>query len=151
MGDKIDRGHRAGRRDLLKAAAGAASASLLGSLIGSAQAQTPPATPATGSTRTGLNILFIFTDQARYHARSPRPCLAARTAVTPANRQCPTPMCASSRAVMLTGLTRPDLGMYENLDVPWMQNLPLDKPTVGHMLRKAGYYTAYKGKWHLSR
>ena len=23
-------------------------------------------------------------------------------------------------------------------------------PTVGHMLREAGYYTAYKGKWHLS-
>jgi arylsulfatase len=26
-----------------------------------------------------------------------------------------------------------------------------DIPTIGHMLRKAGYYTAYKGKWHLNR
>ena len=24
-------------------------------------------------------------------------------------------------------------------------------PTIGHMLRKAGYYTAYKGKWHLNK
>lgn len=23
--------------------------------------------------------------------------------------------------------------------------------TIGHMLRKAGYYTAYKGKWHLNK
>src|SRR5262249_33978583 len=32
-----------------------------------------------------------------------------------------------------------------------MQSLSLDHPTIGHMLRKAGYTTAYKGKWHLSR
>jgi arylsulfatase len=52
---------------------------------------------------------------------------------------------------MMTGLQTPDNGMFENLDVPWMQDLPLKHPTIGHMLRKAGYYTAYKGKWHLSR
>ncbi len=23
--------------------------------------------------------------------------------------------------------------------------------TVGHMMRELGYYTAYKGKWHLTR
>ncbi len=60
-------------------------------------------------------------------------------------------MCTSSRSVILTGLQTADSGMFENLDVPWMRNLPPDKPTIGHMLRKAGYYTAYKGKWHLSR
>jgi arylsulfatase A-like enzyme len=41
--------------------------------------------------------------------------------------------------------------MYENLDVPWMRSLFLEHPTIGHMPRRAGYYTAYKGKWHLSR
>ena len=60
-------------------------------------------------------------------------------------------MCTSSRSVLLTGLQTADNGMYENLDVPWMKSLSLDHPTIGHMLRKAGYYTAYKGKWHLSR
>lgn len=24
-------------------------------------------------------------------------------------------------------------------------------PTLGHMMQAAGYYTSYKGKWHLSR
>ena len=28
--------------------------------------------------------------------------------------------------------------------------LPEDMPTIGDMLTEAGYYTAYKGKWHLS-
>jgi arylsulfatase len=26
-----------------------------------------------------------------------------------------------------------------------------DIPTIGHMLREAGYYMAYKGKWHLTQ
>jgi arylsulfatase len=60
-------------------------------------------------------------------------------------------MCTSSRSVILTGLQTADNGMFENLDVPWMRDLPTSHPTIGHMLRKAGYYTAYKGKWHLSR
>ncbi len=60
-------------------------------------------------------------------------------------------MCTSARSVMMTGLQTPDTGMFENLDLPWMHDLPLSIPTIGHMLRKAGYYTAYKGKWHLSR
>ncbi|TBR25391.1 MAG: sulfatase, partial [Reyranella sp.] len=47
------------------------------------------------------------------------------------------------------GLQTANNGMFENLDVPWMKDLAA--PTSGQMLRKAGYYTAYKGKWHLSR
>lgn len=145
------------RRNFLKTAAGTASASLLAStgLIGSARAQTP--SPAPAQARTGLNILFVFTDQERYHARWPKGLSLPghermeRTGVAFTNHQCPATMCTSSRAVMLSGLQTPDNGMFENLDVPWMRNLPTDKPTIGHMLRKAGYYTAYKGKWHLSR
>lgn len=51
---------------------------------------------------------------------------------------------------MLTGLQTPDNRMFENADVPWVKNLSLSIPTIGHMLRKAGYYTAYKGKRHLN-
>jgi arylsulfatase len=35
--------------------------------------------------------------------------------------------------------------------MPWVQSLSPKIPTIGHMLRKAGYYTAYKGKWHLNK
>ncbi|WP_428660233.1 sulfatase-like hydrolase/transferase [Reyranella sp.] len=152
--------HGATRRGFLKASAGAA---LAGSIVGStgiARTQTPPATApatATGAARSGLNILFIFTDQERYHPRWPSGLSLPgherleRSGVSFTNHQCPATMCTSSRSVIVTGLQTPDNGMFENLDVPWMRNLSPDHPTIGHMLRKAGYYTAYKGKWHLSR
>jgi arylsulfatase len=41
--------------------------------------------------------------------------------------------------------------VFENLNLPWVPNMSTSIPTIGHMLRKAGYYTAYKGKWHLAR
>lgn len=142
------------RRDLLtRLPAGLAGLSLLGS----AQAQTRPPTPATTASRSGLNILFVFTDQERYHAAWPKGLSLpaherlALSGVTFTNHQCPATMCTSSRSVMLTGLQTADNGMFENLDVPWMKSLSTAHPTLGHMLRKAGYYTAYKGKWHLSR
>ena len=33
----------------------------------------------------------------------------------------------------------------------WIASLSTEMSTVGDMLRKAGYYTAYKGKWHLTK
>jgi arylsulfatase len=51
----------------------------------------------------------------------------------------------------MTGLHTPDNGMFENADMPYVNALSTNIPTIGHMLRKAGYYTAYKGKWHLNR
>jgi hypothetical protein len=143
------------RRDLLRTA-GAASV-LAAGLIGTARAQTAPTTPAAVKSRTGLNILFVFTDQERYHASWPKGLSLPghewlqKSGVTFTNHQCPATMCTSSRSVILTGLQTADNGMFENLDVPWMRDLSTSHPTIGHMLRKAGYYNAYKGKWHRSR
>jgi arylsulfatase len=136
----------ASRRLFLK---GVAATSLVGAMAGR-PARAQPASQAP-------NILFVFTDQERHHARWPAGLSLPghermeRTGVSFTNHQCPATMCTSSRSVMVTGLQTADNGMYENLDVPWMQSLSPKHPTIGHMLRKAGYYTAYKGKWHLSR
>lgn len=144
-----------GRRRFFKAGAATVGAALTGTLVGAARAETP--SPAIHKARNGPNILFVFTDQERFHAQWPQGLSLPgherleQKGVTFTNHQCPATMCTSSRAVMLTGLQTADNGMYENLDVPWMQSLSLEHPTIGHMLRKAGYYTAYKGKWHLSR
>ena len=73
-----------------------------------------------------------------------------RTGVSFTNHQCPATMCTSSRSVMVTGLQTADNGMFENCDVRYVGSLSPKIPTVGHMLRKQGYYTAYKGKWHLN-
>lgn len=154
--DKVD----SDRRSFL---AGAAAATLLASApTGEADAQPGLGAPATRppgapTKRPGLNILFVFSDQERYHARWPAGLSLPgherlqKTGVSFVNHQCPATMCTSSRSVIVTGLQTPDNGMFENLDVPWMRDLPAATPTIGHMLRKAGYYTAYKGKWHLSR
>ncbi len=104
-----------------------------------------------------LNILFIFTDQQAYFDTWPAgyslPGLEKlqQAGVTFHRHYCPATQCTSSRSVMMTGLQTADTGMYENLDLPWVTDLPTDIPTIGHLLRGAGYYTAYKGKWHLTR
>ncbi|MGH2362354.1 MAG: sulfatase-like hydrolase/transferase, partial [bacterium] len=106
---------------------------------------------------SGHNILFVFSDQERYMPQWPTGLSLPgherlqKSGVTFHNHYCPATMCTSSRSVLLTGLQTPDTRMFENTNVPWVRNLSLDIPTIGHMLRKAGYYTAYKGKWHLNR
>ncbi len=104
-----------------------------------------------------LNILFIFTDQQAYFGTWPNgyslPGIERlqEAGVTFHSHYCPATQCTSARSVMMTGLQTADTGMYENLDLPWVTDLPRDIPTIGHLLRQAGYYTAYKGKWHLTR
>src|SRR5215471_1711679 len=104
-----------------------------------------------------FNILFVFTDQERYRTAWPKGVsLPAherlqRDGITFHNHYCPAVMCTSSRAVLFTGLQTADNRMFENADVPWITKLSPNVPTIGHMLRKAGYYTAYKGKWHLNK
>jgi arylsulfatase len=108
-------------------------------------------------TASPYNIVFVFTDQERYFRGWPKGLSLPgherlqRTGVTFHNHYCPAVMCTSTRAVLMTGLQTPDNRMFENADVPWIKPLSTSIPTVGHMLRKAGYYTAYKGKWHLDK
>jgi arylsulfatase len=104
-----------------------------------------------------LNILFVFTDQERYFSNLP-PGLSLpgherlwRTGTNFAQHYVSAVMCTSSRAVILTGLQTADNRMFENTDMPWAPELDPKIPTIGHMLRKAGYYTVYKGKWHLTK
>ncbi len=148
------------RRDAIAIVAGAVTAALtVPHLIEPAQARPQRAskTTAASSNSKSPNILFIFTDQERYRSKWPsRLSLPGherleKTGVTYHNHYCPATMCTSSRSVLMTGLTTPDNGMFENCDMPYVGSLSTKIPTIGHMLRKAGYYTAYKGKWHLNR
>jgi len=144
------------RREFLALAGSAAAAPMINLMPGNvAEAATPQA-------RSGLpagkkpNILFVFTDQERYLERLPRGFhlpgheRLMRRGVTFHNHYCPAVMCTSSRAVLMTGLQTADNRMFENADMPYVKALSPEVPTIGHMLRKAGYYTAYKGKWHLN-
>lgn len=147
------------RRSFLKIAGGAAAAPLVSSGL-----LAPQDSLASGANshrpsprREKLNVLFVFTDQERYPRNWPKNLVLPgherlkQRGVTFHNHYCPAVMCTSSRAVLLTGLQTADNRMFENSDMPYVKALSTDIPTIGHMLRKAGYYTAYKGKWHLDR
>ena len=145
------------RRRFLTQAGAVLAMSMLGASPAAPRSSTSDRPAAPGLVRSGRrpNILFVFTDQERYLASVP-PGLAlpgharlAERGVSFHNHYCPAVMCTSSRAVLLTGLTTPNNGMFENTDMPYVKALSPQVPTVGHMLRGAGYYTAYKGKWHL--
>ena len=56
----------------------------------------------------------------------------------------------SSRSVIYTGRHITETCMLDNTNYAFQPNMSTDLTTVGDMLRKAGYYTAFKGKWHMS-
>ena len=105
------------------------------------------------------NILIIVTDQEYAHQALPagvtlpnRDRLRSR-GVTFNQHQATTSVCTPSRSVMWTGQHTPFTRMYDNTNFAWIEDMRADPetlPTIGHMLRELGYYTAYKGKWHES-
>lgn len=105
------------------------------------------------------NILLIVTDQEYAHQALPvdltlpnRERLRAR-GMTFNNQQVTTTVCTPSRSVMWTGQHTPFTRMFDNTNFAWIEDMRADPetlPTIGHMLRDQGYYTAYKGKWHES-
>ena len=108
---------------------------------------------------TQPNILMIVTDQEYAHQSLPagfvlpnRDRIRAR-GVTFDNHQATTTVCTPSRSVMYTGRHTPHTRMFDNTNFAWIDDMKADPealPTIGHMLRDLGYYTVYKGKWHLS-
>jgi arylsulfatase A-like enzyme/uncharacterized membrane protein len=102
------------------------------------------------------NILLLTCDQ--HNARLPSPpgfelphhARLEAGGVSFENFQVSTALCTPSRSVMYTGVHAPVNGMWDNTNMAWIDDLDPATQTVGHMLRRAGYYTAFKGKWHLS-
>lgn len=148
------------RRDLLRnASASFVAASLMGTgVMGFSGVSAAQQSTNTGRrNQSGYNILFVFTDQERHFSQWPAGLhlpgheRLAASGTYFGQHHIGATMCTSSRSIMMTGLQTADNGMSENLDVPWVKDLSTDVPTIGHMLRKAGYYTSYKGKWHLTR
>jgi len=60
-------------------------------------------------------------------------------------------VCTPSRSVVYTGRHIQETKMFDNTNFPWISSLSTDLPTLGDMMRDAGYYAAYKGKWHLTK
>lgn len=159
------------RRDFLAAAGGTAAASVAGVLaasgapVATAAGATAAGSPASGAPAAAApgggpwNILFILTDQERYFRPGELPAgfslpgherlMKRGTSFT--NHTINSCVCTPSRSVLYTGRHIQQTGMFDNTNFPWIQSMSYDLPTVGDLLREAGYYTAYKGKWHLHK
>lgn len=107
----------------------------------------------------GYNILFILTDQERHFRPGELPVgyelpghdRLRRAGTTFTNHRIASCVCTSSRSVIYTGRHIQQTRMFDNTNFPWVQSLDPEMPTVGDLLREAGYYTAYKGKWHMTK
>ena len=105
------------------------------------------------------NILFILTDQERFFRPGELPAgysLPAherlmRQGTTFVNHRINSCVCTPSRSVLYTGQHIQQTRMFDNTNFPWIGSMSTEIRTVGDMLRDAGYYTAYKGKWHLTK
>jgi arylsulfatase A-like enzyme len=151
------------RRDFLRTASAGAIAVGLGSsgvALASGAATEPAGDPRLAPDGTGpYNIIFILTDQERLFRPGELPqgfSLPAherltRQGTTFLNHTINSCVCTPSRSVIYTGQHIQHTGMFDNSNFPWVQSMSTEIPTVGDMLRKAGYYTAYKGKWHLTK
>jgi arylsulfatase A-like enzyme len=161
--EKVDQSASgATRREFMKIAGAAAlTTAISGTLPANpAMAATPSSSSAPRKPAGGpYNILFILTDQERYFRANelPRGCRLpaherlAKQGIVFENHCINSCVCTPSRSVIYTGRHIQQTRMFDNTNFPWIQSMSTEIKTVGHMLREAGYYTAYKGKWHLTR
>jgi len=140
------------RRHFLMTAAGSAASPWVG-------AANAPAAKAFASPPGSPNILFLLVDQERLFRPGELPAdydlpgqrRLAQRGTTFVNHRINSCVCTPSRSVIYTGQHIQHTKMFDNTNFPWITSMSTELPTLGDMLRDAGYYTAYKGKWHLTK
>lgn len=114
---------------------------------------------AIGRDGRKLNVLMIITDQEQSLASWPKGLLEKLPAhkkllergLLVENYHVQTTPCSPSRSTIFCGRHTQETGVYLNTDTPPNPVLADTLPTLGTMLQAAGYYTSYKGKWHLAQ
>jgi len=98
------------------------------------------------------NFLIVMADQMAGAAlpcygsplvQAPTLAHLARTGVAFNSAYCSSPLCAPSRASLMTGQLPSRIGAYDNA-----AEFPSSTPTFGHYLREMGYHTCLCGKMH---
>src|SRR3954470_10402585 len=111
------------------------------------------------STRNGSapNILLVVSDQERQRGWLPpdvrlpwRDRLRAEGLEMTRHYTHSSP-CSPSRASLFTGQYLAQHGIVDNVIMPEHKELDPSVPTIGSILRGAGYRSSYIGKWHLSQ
>lgn len=135
----------------------------------------PMTATANHSDQTRPNIVLILADDLAWADLgcyehpwhdTPRLDRFAKQGMKFTNSYASAPICSASRASLLTGKTTARLGFefvtkdkpgHQKLDAdtpllspPFTLNLPLEEITFAETLQRAGYETAFFGKWHLN-
>src|SRR5690348_16920126 len=117
-----------------------------------------PVGAATGGSRQRqlVNILLVVSDQERERSWLPssvtlpwRGRLLAE-GLEMANHWTHSSPCSPSRATMMTGRYLPGHGVFDNCIFRHHTSLDTAIPTIGSVLRDAGWRSSYIGKWHLT-
>ena len=118
-------------------------------------AAVPPALAKPGPRKRAPNVLYVFDDEHRFQSMPGEPF--SDPIVAPnidafrkqnfSMGQCTSnyPLCSPYRGMLMTGLWPFQNGITRN----WIE-LGTNFESIGHVFDKAGYRTAYVGKWHLS-
>lgn len=164
MKDHDDSNVSLSRREFMRFAGASAAVLGLGAIGGTTNLAS--AAPGTSKSMQGgahghgpYNILFVLTDQERFFRPGELPqgySLPAherltKQGITFVNHRINSCVCTPSRSVLYTGQHIQHTGMFDNTNFPWISSMSTEIRTLGHMLREAGYYSAYKGKWHLTK
>lgn len=137
------------RRDFLATAGSATLLALSGQTAAAEQAQ--PTRPAAQPNRRAPNILLLMADQHKPSclgvegdtvAHTPNLDRLARESVRFTSAYCTNPVCAPSRASMMTGLYTHTL--HDHMDRPYGPRFETLPVSFGN----AGYFTALIGKMH---
>jgi len=152
------------RREFLRLAGAGVAAIGLGSADGAAHAATAataagPSSPGGVQNKGPYNILFILTDQERFFRpgelpigyRLPAHERLTKQGISFVNHRINSCVCTPSRSVLYTGQHIQHTKMFDNTNFPWITSMSTEIRTLGDMMRDAGYYSAYKGKWHLTK
>ncbi|MGB5950221.1 MAG: sulfatase-like hydrolase/transferase [Parvibaculum sp.] len=146
MSDSTGNGWKPTRRQLVGTGMAALAAVQAGPVL---------AAPAIAG-RKRPNILFVMTDQERSATTLPSGLdLPAHEWIGErgtffAKYNVNTTPCSPSRSVAYFGRHTQQTDMVVNDGAPPFPRLNGKLRSIGHHLRDLGYYTAYKGKWHLS-
>ncbi|MEP5566458.1 MAG: sulfatase-like hydrolase/transferase [Halioglobus sp.] len=147
------------RAFLAGTAATALGSSATAEFLSSAQASTGSTLQPSDDSGKPYNILMIVTDQERMLDTNTLPPgydlpghqRLAQRGVVFENHQISSCVCTPSRAVIYTGQHIQNNGMFDNTNFSWSGSMSTEVDTIGDLLRAQDYYTAYKGKWHLTK
>lgn len=157
-----DHEDRVSRRKILTAMAAVGLTGVVGGLADKKQRprkipKVAPAMTAAAMRARRPNILLIVNDQLRHWQDLPSGLgLSAHELLLEQGTgftrfYANTTPCSPSRSNMYFGQHTQHTLMTANVDAPpSFPELADGLPSLGHLLRAQGYYTAYKGKWHLS-